>query len=205
MDFRRVRGETGAVTDAGISFQGMGKAVRVCLLLLWAGVTSLGATDDSLLGKKAPDWSDLAWLNSTPLQLPQLAGKVVLIRWWTAPSCPYCRATAPALNEFDREFRDRGLQVMGFYHHKSSGPLDAELVKEHAGKFGFSFPIAIDPEWRTLKQWWLRGNNAKWTSVSFLLDRRGVVRYIHPGGQYVKGDTDHRTLKLKIEELLAEK
>ena len=43
------------------------------------------------------------------------------------------------------------------------------------------------------------------TSVSFLIDCHGVIRHIHPGGQYIKGDKDYAEMKSKIEELLAEK
>jgi peroxiredoxin len=157
------------------------------------------------MGQKPPEWGALQWLNREPLQLSDLAGKVVLIRWWTAPACPYCRATAPALNEFYAKYRERGLEVFGFYHHKSPEPLTASAVRQHAARYGFTFPIAIDPEWRALKQWWLHGSDEQWTSVSFLLDRHGVVRHIHPGGQYVVGDKDYALLKAKIEELLEEK
>lgn len=180
---------------------------RVALIALgaFAAATASGATGDSLLGQKAPEWSGAQWLDSPPRALRELVGKVVLVRWWTAPHCPYCRATAPALNEFHRDFRARGLEVIGFYHHKSPEPLTPEAVKQHAARLGFEFPIAIDPDWRTLKQWWLDRGEERWTSVSFLLDRRGVVRHIHPGGQYVKGDKEYVALKAKIEELLAEK
>lgn len=205
MDFHRARVETAAVIETGKSFRGLSWCRCICFLAGLAGPPVFGATDDSLLGRKAPEWTNMVWINSMPLQLPQLAGKVVLIRWWTAPECPYCRATAPALNEFESEFRERGLQVLGFYHHKSTRPLEIHAVKEHARRFGFDFPVAIDPEWRTLKQWWLNGDADKWTSVSFLLDREGIVRYIHPGGQYVKGDRDYRLLRAKIVELLDEK
>ncbi|MBI4622938.1 MAG: TlpA family protein disulfide reductase [Verrucomicrobia bacterium] len=174
------------------------------LILLWAGPISTRA-DDSLLGKKAPDWADVTWINSDPLPLKSLAGKVVLVRWWTAPGCPFCSATAPALNEFYRDYQGRGLEVIGFYHHKSGGPVDLEAVKQHARRFGFQFPLAVDPGWRTLKQWWLNTGDEKWTSVSFLIDRRGIVRHIHPGGQYVKGDQDYAIMKSKIEELLEAK
>jgi peroxiredoxin len=181
--------------------------VRCCLAgFAWclAAAAEPPATE-SLIGRKPPEWAGLQWLNREPLQLSDLAGKVVLIRWWTAPACPYCRATAPALNEFYAEYRDRGLEVLGFYHHKSPEPLTASAVSQHARRYGFTFPIAIDPEWRALKQWWLQGGDERWTSVSFLLDRHGVVRHIHPGGQYVAGDKDYAVLKAKIEELLAEK
>ena len=118
---------------------------------------------------------------------------------------PYCSATAPALNEFHRVYREQGLAVVGLYHHKSRTPLDLAAVKQHAGRLGFEFPVAIDPDWRTLKRWWLDAGGENWTSVSFLIDRRGIVRHIHPGGQYVKGDPDYTALQAKLEELLAEK
>jgi len=175
-----------------------------CLLLLGGGQQAARA-GETLLGKRAPEWEAANWLNSTPLRLSGLAGKVVLVRWWTAPGCPYCSATAPALNEFHRDYREQGLAVVGLYHHKSRGPLDLAAVRQHAGRLGFEFPVAIDPDWRTLKRWWLDAGGENWTSVSFLIDRRGIVRHIHPGGQYVKGDPDYAALKAKLEELLAEK
>lgn len=158
-----------------------------------------------LINTRPPEWNVTNWFNSPALTLKELRGKVVLVRWWTAPDCPYCRVTAPALNEFHEKYSARGLQVIGFYHHKGDEPLRIEDVKKFAKDFGFKFPVAIDPKWQTLHRWWLdRGDNA-WTSVSFLIDRKGVIRHIHPGGEYVKGDSDYELMKKKIEELLAEK
>jgi peroxiredoxin len=99
----------------------------------------------------------------------------------------------------------KGLRVIGIYHHKQPTPMDPQQVAEQAAEFGFKFPVAVDPGWRTLKRWWLDGHERGFTSVSFLLDRRGVIRHIHPGRQYVKGDADHAAMKAKIVELLAEK
>lgn len=160
---------------------------------------------DPLLGRPAPDWQLTNWLNSAPLALQELRGQVVLVRWWTAPQCEFCRATAPALNEFHADLAKRGLRVIGIYHHKVRTPLDPQQVAERVAGYGFKFPVAVDPGWRTLRRWWLDGHERDFTSVSFLLDRRGVIRHIHPGGQYVKGDADHAALKAKIVELLAEK
>jgi hypothetical protein len=47
---------------------------------------------------------------------------------------------------------------------------------------------AIELHWQTLESWWLAGHDRAFTSVSFLIDRHGVIRHIHPGGKYVKGD-----------------
>ena len=92
--------------------------------------------------------------------------------------------------------------MLGFYHHKSKSPLDKDSIKAYTEKLGFKFPVAIDHEWKTLNDWWLKTNGGNWTSVSFLLDRNGIVRYIHPGGQYVKGDGEYEKLQQKIEKLL---
>ncbi len=176
----------------------------VCALLTCMNTPAAPPPWEKLIGQRAPEWRLEHWLNSKPLQLEDQRGKVVLVRWWTAPECPFCAATAPALNEFEKQYGERGLEVIGIYHHKSASPLKTDDVRRYADKFGFKFPVAIDPEWRTLKQWWLDAGAGDWTSVSFLLDREGRIRHIHPCGQYVKGDADYETMKRKIEELLVE-
>jgi len=54
------------------------------------------------------------------------------------------------------------------------------------------------------RAWWLDGHDRSWTSVTFLLDREGAIRNIHPGGQYLEGDEAHARLEAAIERLLAE-
>jgi thiol-disulfide isomerase/thioredoxin len=172
-------------------------APALCL----AAAAGADGAEKSPLGTRPPEWELTDWLNSPPLTLKGLRGKVVLVRWWTV-GCPYCKATAPALNELHRRYRDRGLVVVGVYHHKSPAPLREGQVKRGAEALGFRFPVATDPGWKTLRRWWLDGGRRRWTSVSFLLDREGVVRHIHRGGSYAPGSNDYRALKDRIEELL---
>jgi len=179
--------------------------LAVIVAAAWLGSAPATRAADKLIGTKAPDWEVTGWINSKPLALKDLAGNVVLVRWWTAPGCPFCAATAPSLNEFHAQYKDKGLVVVGFYHHKSATPLDPARVKRSAEKFGFKFPVAIDPDWQTLQRWWLDREKHGWTSVSFLIDRKGVIRHIHPGGQYARGDKAYAAMKAKIEELLKEK
>jgi peroxiredoxin len=157
---------------------------------------------DSLVGTTLPEWQVRRWLNSAPLRLADLRGKVTLVRWWTA-GCPYCSATAPSLRALDAAYRQRGLVVVGIYHHKGDEPFNPRDYEDTAKKYGFTFPLAFDPEWKTLKAW-LHGVDTGFTSVSFLVDRKGVVRYVHPGGEYVKGDAAYAKLSATIEQLLAE-
>src|SRR5690349_9992013 len=84
---------------------------------------------EKLVGTKAKEWDVTDWINSDPLTLKGQAGKVVLVRWWTGPGCAVCAATAPALNEFHAAYKDKGLVVVGFYHHKAQTPLKLDTVK----------------------------------------------------------------------------
>src|SRR5437870_3614763 len=145
----------------------------------------------TLICTKALEWNVTDWINSKPLALRDLKGKVVLVRWWTGGGCPYCRATAPSLNEFHAKYANKGLVVVGFYHHKEQGPLTPAMVRDYTKSFGSEFPVAVDPGWQTLKKWWLTGNKRQWTSVTFLIDRQRVIRHIHPGGQYAPGSNDY--------------
>lgn len=158
-----------------------------------------------LIGTKPPEWQTERWLNSQPRSLASLRGSVVLVRWWTA-GCPYCSASAPALRKFHETYGPRGLQVIGMYHHKEDTPFDPAVYEDTARKYGFTFPIAFDPEWKTLESWLrdAQGNEVStgFTSVTFVLDKQGVVRHVHPGGEYVAGDPGYAELERAIERLL---
>jgi peroxiredoxin len=146
--------------------------------------------DDSLTGvidEPAPPWTVSQWFNSPPLTLESLRGKVVLVRWFMGPSCPFCSATAPTLRTLHDRYAARGLTVVGMYHHKEETPLDPEQVGGWVEQYGYTFPVAIDKDWTTLDRWWLGGRQRPFTSVSFLIDKAGVVRRVHLGGTLAEG------------------
>ncbi|HRH94342.1 MAG TPA: redoxin domain-containing protein [Prosthecobacter sp.] len=172
------------------------------VLFAWTAPTLADDGGQKLINTKPPEWQVNGWLNSPPLKLADLRGKVVLIRWWTAPGCPYCAATAPALNEFHEQYPD--LVVIGLYHHKIDQPLTPDHVATQAERLGFMFPVAVDTDWKTLHQWWLDTGDRDFTSVSFLIDKAGRIQHIHPGGEYPKDSKDYRVMKGKIEGLLKE-
>lgn len=163
-------------------------------------------------GKPAPDWPELRWVQGGPLALSDLRGKVVLVRFFTDPDCPYCSATAPTLNELKRDFGDRGLVVVGFYTPKPEPrATSVERVRKVAQKYGFSFPVAVDDEWKALRRLWLDRADSGWTSASLLIDRKGIVRHVHPGGAFAKDSPepgarrDYAAMRDAIEALIAEK
>lgn len=163
--------------------------------------------DDSLVGvidQPAPPWYVAQWFNSPPLALEDLRGKVVLVRWFMDPSCPFCSGTAPTLRALHERYADKGLAVIGMYHHKAETPLDPVEVEGWVKHFGYQFPVAIDKDWTTLRRWWLDGHDRSYTSVSFLIDKAGVVRRVHLGGLIAPEGDEINAIRADIERLLAE-
>ena len=181
------------------------KATFILVAVLTAAAFS-GQDYEHLYGTKAKAWTAEHWINTALLELADLRGKVVLVRWWTGPTCPFCRASSAALNRWHEAYKDEGLVIVGFYHHKARSPLFLQDVQSLARKMGFTFPLAIDPNWTTLKRWWLDPvPEARFTSVTFLVDHEGIIRHIHPGGQYVEGDEEYAAMHAAIKEQLARK
>lgn len=171
---------------------------------------------DDRIGVAAPPFRFDGWLNSEPLSLEDLEGRVVLVRWWT-DTCPFCASSASALRALHEEYAASGLTVIGVFHPKAgrNDPLDVARVQRAVDAREFRFPVAIDWEWRTgtLREWWLTGPARPATSVTFLLDRSGVIRFVHPGMEYHDDDgsglhamcaNDMRRIRAAIERLIAE-
>jgi len=163
-------------------------------------------TDDTLVGvidQPAPPFQVSQWFNSSPLTLEQLRGKVVFVRWFMGPSCPFCSATAPTLRALHERYAAQGLAVIGMYHHKEEAPLDPKQVAGWVKHFGYEFPVAIDQDWATLRRYWLDRHERSYTSVSFLIDRAGIVRRVHLGGTIEPEGGDIDAIKADVERLLA--
>jgi peroxiredoxin len=171
------------------------------------------AQGGGILGTRSPEFPEVRWVQGGPLRLADLRGRVVLVRFFMDSRCPLCRGTAPALNEFDREFGPKGLVVIGFYTPKPRPkPTTIEEVREYVAAFGFRFPVAVDDDWAALRRLWLdRVPEAEFTSSSLLIDRKGIVRHVQPGGIYAReakdppARRDYKAMRAAIVKLLAER
>jgi len=189
-----------------------GVAVMLLAIHLPAVAADFSRGDDRL-GLAAPPLELKQWLHSKPLEMQALRGKVVLIRWWTE-GCPYCVATAPALRQLDRKYGGHGLAVIGIFHPKPAGDWSLERMRTASDRLGFTFPVALDGDWSALRRWWPELERRGWTSVSFVVDKRGVIRYVHPGGEFHEGqaagegharcERDYKEIEQVISRLLAE-
>lgn len=129
------------------------------------------------------------WVNTPPLNLKQLRGKVVLIDFWTY-SCINCIRTFPYLKAWDAKYKDRGLVIIGVHTPEFEFEKKSDNVKQAVERFGLLYPIAIDSHFET----WQNYNNQYWPA-HYLIDQRGIVRSFHFGeGAYMETENEIRNL-----------
>ena len=124
------------------------------------------------------------WLNSPPLTMAGLRGKVVLVEFWTY-SCINWRREYPYVRAWAQKYKDSGLVVIGVHSPEFGFEKDVENVKRAVRDIGVDHPVAIDSDhaiWRSF-------GNAYWPALYFM-DARGRVRHRHFGeGDYAQSET----------------
>ncbi len=128
----------------------------------------------------APEFVGLQnWINSEPLTMEKLKGKVVLVDFWTY-SCINCIRTLPYITEWDRKYRNQGLVIVGVHSPEFDFERKLDNVKAAVTEYGIHYPVAQDNNFDT----WDRFKNRYWPA-HYLIDRDGNVVYTHFGeGQY---------------------
>jgi thiol-disulfide isomerase/thioredoxin len=121
-----------------------------------------------------------SWINSPPLKMANLRGKVVLVDFW-AYSCINCLRTLPILAGWDTKYRDKGLVIIGMHAPEFPFEKKEENVKRAAKRYGVNYPIAMDSDLVT----WGNFHNQYWPA-HYLIDKQGRVVYTHFG----EGDYD---------------
>src|SRR5213082_98709 len=81
-----------------------------------------------LIGKPAPEIPGDFALNGKPTKLADLKGKVVLLDFW-AVWCGPCVATFPHLREWNKEYKDKGLEVLGVTSYYEQFGFDKDAGK----------------------------------------------------------------------------
>jgi len=137
------------------------------------------------------DFSGLSWVDAQP----DLKGRVAIVRWWTN-GCKLCSTSAPALVELGKK-----APIVAVYHPKPPREVLADEVRAFAKEIGMPGALAIDRDWKVLDRWKAPGTR-QFTSLTFLLDKKGNVRHVHKGG--VLSPEEAKELSQRIDALLAE-
>jgi len=158
--------------------------------LLIAGLASCGSEKPAKPASQSPPPLDVAeWVNSKPLKLSELEGRVVVLDFWNV-YCGPCRKLIPHLAELYQKHKDKGLVVIGISLDEKAD-LDPFLEKHP-----IPYPVAIDRivegEEQTAKAYGVVAIPTTW-----VIARDGTVAWKGPG--------DKLTEKLLLDELRAEK
>jgi cytochrome c biogenesis protein CcdA/thiol-disulfide isomerase/thioredoxin len=139
---------------------------------------------------QAPDFRAIdSWLNSDPLSLAALRGKVVLVDFWTY-SCINCLRTLPYVKRWAETYGDAGLVVVGVHTPEFAFERVRGNVERAVSSLGVDYPVALDNDYETWTAW----GNRYWPAKYFI-DRRGHVRFAHFGeGDYEESENVIRTL-----------
>ena len=126
--------------------------------------------------QRAPDFAGIQkWINSEPLKMEQLRGKVVLVDFWTY-TCINCIRTLPFLKSWHEKYADAGLVIVGVHTPEFNFERDAANVRQAMADQGIEYAVVQDNDYLTWRAW----DNHYWPH-KFLVDKDGIVRYEHIG------------------------
>ncbi len=151
------------------------------------------------MGKQAPEFSSLrGWLNTSPLTMSGLYGKVVFLDFWTY-SCVNCIRTLPHMRELHQKYAGDKFVLVGVHTPEFAFEKDPENVASAVKRFRIEYPVALDSDNVT---WQLYGNQY-WPRQT-LVDAAGTVRWEHAGeGDYDKMEDQIMALLKEAGETVA--
>jgi thiol-disulfide isomerase/thioredoxin len=127
------------------------------------------------------------WLNSEPVDLPDLRGHVVLVDFWTRTCINWLR-TAPYVRAWADAYRDDGLIVIGVHTPEFVFERGLEGVRRATQARAIGYPVAVDDDYAI----WNAFANHYWPALYFV-DAAGIIRDEHFGeGRYEQSE---RTLQ----------
>ncbi|HEY9622257.1 MAG TPA: thioredoxin family protein [Crinalium sp.] len=132
-----------------------------------------------------------AWLNSQPLTVDELRGKVVLINFCTYTCINWLRQL-PYVRAWAEKYQEQGLVVIGVHTPEFEFEKDINNVRRAATDMNIDYPIAVDNDYAV----WRAFENHYWPAL-YLVDRQGRIRHHH------FGEGEYEQMEWIIQQLLA--
>lgn len=124
----------------------------------------------------APEFSGIsAWLNTSPLTMASLRGKVVGIAFWSQ-GCINCIHAVSRLQQLYDQYGSQGFVLIGVHSPESAAENDLNRLKTFLMQKHVTFPVAADADLAT----WKAFDNQYWPTL-YLIDKQGFIREQHIG------------------------
>lgn len=147
---------------------------------------------------RAPGLEVDTWINSLPVRLSELRGKVTVVHFY-AFGCGNCIRTLPYYNDWYRHFSKNSFYIIGIHRPETKQERDIEKVKKKASETGMEYPVGLDNKSLNWDSW---ANNI-WPSI-YLIDKNGFIRYWWYGELNWQGSESEKFLRERITELIDE-
>ena len=138
------------------------------------------------------------WINSAPLSLAELRGKVVALHFFTF-GCINCIHNQPAYKDWHERFSAQDVVLFGIHTPEGESDRKLENIRKAIQEQGIKYPVAVDNQ----KDNWTAWANHTWPAV-YLIDKEGYVRYWWYGELNWQGAQGEKLFRERIAELLAE-
>lgn len=135
-----------------------------------------------LIGAEAPEIDVKEWVSGEATTLASLRGHVVVLEFW-ATWCKPCREMFKKLKDLDERYRARGLEIVALTRHyfasrdtAGSQAEELDLIRSTVTEQELKFRVGVAEDERIQDLYGATG-----LPTLALIDRAGIVRYIHFG------------------------
>jgi thiol-disulfide isomerase/thioredoxin len=141
----------------------------------WDSDAKVRTEHAALEGKPMPGLNLSNWINGE-VSPADMKGKVVIVDFY-ATWCGPCMAAIPHNNELLKEYKDKGLVIVGV----CTSTRGQEKMEETVKSRGITYPTARDAQLNSQKTW-----HVHYYPTYAIVDRKGIVRVIGLQPPYVE-------------------